>query len=116
MRTLAIVLTVALGCLGCRDKDTGTREAISGIRRTGHGERPSFYDTNNLAEYYGRCPTCQQWVKGYNSHLSLSDAKGNPIGGGFYVMGKCEHCKVELTAEKARLLTNDERIVRWMAP
>jgi hypothetical protein len=109
MRTALAILALAVGCIGCHDKQTSTVAPAPEP-----GERPSFYDTDNIEEYYGRCPKCQQWVKGRESHLSYRDANAKR-GAGFFVVGKCEHCEVSLT-EEARPLTNDSRIVRWRVP
>lgn len=117
MRTsLAILaLAVALGCVGCREKQTATREVADAEPIADRGERPSFYDSDNIAEHYGRCPKCQRWVKGYYTNWDYADATGKLVGGGLGVTGTCEHCKAHLLADESGSLTNESRIVRWSA-
>ena len=77
------------------------------------GERPSFYDSNNTAEHYGRCPRCQRWVKGYITSEDYGDASGRLVGGATLITGMCKDCRVHLREEKRSPLTNDPRIVTW---
>ena len=99
MRASPFILVFILGCVGCQQAQLG--------------ERPSFYDRNNIAEYYGRCPQCQRWVKGYLTHEHYSDASGKPVGAGSLVTGMCKRCKVHLGAHEPSPLTNEARIVTW---
>ena|SRR5260221_645151 len=113
MRTSLGILALILACVGCQQRHAGTQAAVPGPEL---GERPSFYNSNNIAEYYGRCPKCQRWVKGYYSNRTYADPSGKLIGCVSGVTGKCEHCKFELFADESGSITNESRIVRWRAP
>jgi hypothetical protein len=115
MRTSLAILALALGCFGCHENQTSTREIVVAAPAPEPGERPSFYDSNNSAEYYGHCPKCQRWVKGYYINMLIADASGKPVGCEAAVTGKCEHCRVYLFADESGSLTNESRIVRWRA-
>jgi len=97
MRASLLILVFIFGCVGCQ--------------QTQLADRPSFYDNNNIAEYYGRCPKCQRWVKGYFSHIMYTD-----IGCASGVTGTCKYCRVGLFEEGLQSLTNRSRIVRWTEP
>src|SRR5687768_9341556 len=101
MRASLVILALTLACVGCQQAQLG--------------ERPSFYDRNNLAEYYGRCPKCQRWVKGYYSHLLYHNASG-VMGCDSRVAGTCKRCGVFLVADDSGSITNESRIVRWRGP
>src|SRR4029078_11023618 len=96
MRILPAILGLAVACFGCRDRHTSTHEAIAEAHAPEPGVRPSFYDSNNIAEYYGRCPKCQRWVKGYYGHSTYADASGKLVGCVSEVSGTCEYCKLYL--------------------
>lgn len=64
------------------------------------GDRPSFYDANNTAEHYGRCPRCQGWVKGYITSEDYGDASGRLVGGATLITGMCKDCRVHLREQK----------------
>jgi hypothetical protein len=113
MRTSFAILALVLGCISCHQKQTATGDVDAAEPIADRGERPSFYDNDNMAEYYGRCPKCQRWVKGYFGNWDYGDATGKLVGGGSGVTGECERCKVRVIAEKERPLTNDSRIVTW---
>ena len=115
MRASLAILVLALGCAGCRENQTSTREVVAPPVPE-PGERPSFYDSSNSAEYYGRCPKCQCWVKGYYSHMTYADASGKLVGCDSGVKGTCDYCKVFLYADESGSLTNESRIVTWRAP
>ncbi len=100
MRTLLAIVALAIGCANKDPRGS---------------DRPSFYDTNNSDEYYGRCPKCQQWVKGYRGHWHGTDATGKLVGGGLIVTGTCPSCNVWLFTDNS-VLTNRSRIVRWSRP
>jgi hypothetical protein len=103
MRVSFAILALALGCAG-------------NYNVADRAERPSFYDENNSAEYYGRCPTCHRWVKGYFTISHYGDATtGKPIGAESGVTGACQYCKAQLTAENPFPLTNNSRMVTWRA-
>ncbi len=115
MRTLLAILALVLGCIGCQQKQTANQQTT--IPAPEPGERPSFYDTNNDMEYYGRCPKCQHWVKGYLSNMTYADKKtGKLVGCESRVSGACQYCRVFLFADGSGSLTNESRIVRWMPP
>jgi len=76
-------------------------------------QRPSFYDPNNIAEYYGRCPKCRHWVKGYWSIWDTADEAGKLVGGGSGVLGSCENCGADLIVHDAQAHENNSRIVHW---
>ena len=113
MRTSLAILALALGCFGCREKQTTTSQVADAEPIADRGERPSFYDSNNIAEYCGRCPKCERWVKGYYGNWDYADATGKLVGGDSGVTGECQWCKVRVIAEKDTSLTNDSRIVAW---
>ena len=114
MRTSLAILALVLGCVGCQQKQTATQQVAAPPPEP--GERPSFYDSNNIAEYYGRCPKCQHWVKGYYGNRTYADASGKLVGCEAGVAGTCDYCKVYLYADESGSLTNESRIVRWRAP
>ena len=114
MRTSLSILALALCCIGCREKQTSPPEVIPAVPVADLSElRPSFFDSNNMAEYYGRCPKCQRWVKGYFSHEDYGDASGKLVGGASGVTGLCEPCRIHLRAQESWPLTNDSRMVTW---
>src|SRR6187551_2788971 len=113
MRTSLAILALALGCFGCHDKQSSISQTVTAVPAPEPGERPSFYDSNNIAEHYGRCPKCQHWVKGYITHEDYADASGKLVGGGSLVAGMCERCRVHLGADALSALTNDSRIITW---
>src|SRR4051794_38966605 len=108
MRTSLFILGLVLGCFGCREKQVSTGKADAVALAPEPVKRPSFYDSNNMAEYYGRCPKCQRWVKGYLGNWDYGDATGKLVGGRSGVTGECEQCKVRVIAEE-ETLTNDSR-------
>ena len=114
MHTSLAILALLLGCVGCQQKQTTAQQVAPPAPEP--GERPSFYDSNNIAEYYGRCPKCQRWVKGYYSNMTFADASGKLVGCLPGVTGTCEHCKVSLLADESGSLTNESRIVHWRTP
>ena len=80
-------------------------------------DRPSFYSESNIAEYYGRCPKCDSWIKGYqtfsNSWLIAKDGNEEfeiPYGGDSGVCGTCPTCKTEWKAVAPYV---ENRIVKW---
>ncbi len=80
-------------------------------------DRPPFYSEDNIAEYYGRCPKCNAWIKGYTifstSWLIAKDGDEEfeiPYGGDSGVCGTCPTCKVEWKAIDPYV---ESRIVKW---
>ena len=80
-------------------------------------DRPAFYSESNIAEYYGRCPKCNAWVKGYmffsNSWLIAKDGDEEfeiPYGGDSGVRGTCPTCNTEWKAIDPYV---ENRIVKW---
>jgi len=78
---------------------------------------PTFYDETNCAEYYGHCPKCNSWVKGYvrfsNSWLIAKDGDEEfkiPYGGDSGLCGECPTCKSELRAIDS---SSESRLVKW---
>jgi hypothetical protein len=115
MRTSLAILALVLGCVGCQQKQTATQQVAVPIPEP--GERPSFYETNNDMEYYGRCLKCHHWVKGYRSNVTFADKKsGKLVGCEPRVTGTCQYCRVFLFADESASLTNESRIVRWTPP
>lgn len=78
-------------------------------------DKPPFYDRDNLAEYYGRCPVCHEWVKGYFANVCfLKDEQGEPYGYAG-IVGHCEHCQATLAVNQQHWPQHDGefRIVKW---
>ena len=72
---------------------------------------PPFYDAGNIAEYYGRCPRCNSWVKGYMTFWDGVDSDGKFFGGSG-ICGRCEVCQINLLAEDPPF-TDTLRVVVW---
>ena len=91
--------------------------ATASCRTPSHAERssgmdlPPFYDAGNIAEYYGRCPRCNSWVKGYVTFWDGVDSQGN-LGGGSGILGRCSTCQRNVLAEEPSF-RNEWRIVVW---
>ena len=109
---LLAILAVALVCTACRQTATNTRPVTDWVSPSKPADRPWFYNENNIAEYYGRCPTCQRWVKGYYVTALYGDATGKPVGCESAVRGTCKRRKAHLVA-KADLDINHSPIVTW---
>jgi hypothetical protein len=62
---------------------------------------PPFYDGDNTAEYYGRCPRCKSWIRGYHATHSRM-----PLS------GRCERCRFFLGANDPP--SSQPRIVEWL--
>lgn len=116
MRMGFFVLALALGCFGCHDKSTNGGQTVSMVPASEAGEWPSFYDSNNFAEYYGRCPKCRQWVKGYVSNTLYKDERGKAVDCRPTLMGMCEHCRVWLFGNESETFTNESRFITWKPP
>ena len=112
---LLAILALVLVCAACRQTATNTRPVTDSVSLSKPADRPWFYNENNIAEYYGRCPTCQRWVKGHFSTALYGDATGKAVGCESAVRGTCKRCKADLVA-KAELDINHSRIVTWNAP
>jgi LysM repeat protein len=94
---------LCMGLVSCRTPTISKDSSVSGL--------PPFYDKNNIAEYYGRCPKCNSWVKGYMTFWDGFDSKGN-LCGGSGILGHCTYCNADLEA-KCSFEEEDRRIVHW---
>ena len=94
-------LGVCLFSLSCR-----TNRAAS------KADLPRFYDQNNLAEYYGRCPKCNEWATAYWTIRHYSNDKGENRADHRY-RGECKRCRVALVSDETFSGTNDLRIIHF---
>lgn len=69
--------------------------------------------TGNLAEYWGKCPKCGRWAKGYYSRWSSDDGREDSGSG---VLGKCGHCSVNLIASPSKRSGEHPQVVSWRVP
>src|ERR1044071_6270567 len=78
-------------------------------------DRPLFYSRTNIAEYYGRCPECNRWVKGYFCITEYGEAQGSKSGSSQDYRGRCKHCGASVVAdyEYRPYKKDDLRIVKW---
>ena len=76
-------------------------------------DRPSFYDQDNFAQYYGRCPRCKRWEKGYYTICDSFDEHAKLRDTSHAYRSYCENCGVYLVADEPLHPDGDERIVKW---
>ena len=114
---LLVAMTIVLA--GCQPEQTqvevksNPKTLLSESRVATQVELPPFYDSNNLAEFYGRCPKCDRWTKGYWRTWDYGDSETKVSGAAAGVNGACEACQVELMADDPAAFTSATRIVRW---
>jgi len=121
LQFLFVVMTLVLA--GCRREQTQsevksnelTKTLLSESRVVSQVELPPFYDSNNLAEFYGRCPKCDRWAKGYWRTWDYENPEAKVSGAAAGVSGACEACHAELIATDPAAFTSATRIVRWKA-
>ncbi len=83
---------------------------LSITRLPDDGDRPPFYDANNIAEYYGRCPTCNSWTKGYLTQTLYATDDGKRFCESSYT-SDCPKCGAHLNCDAP--LVSDARIITW---
>ena len=91
------------------------KSLLNESRVASQADLPPFYDSNNLAEFYGRCPRCDRWAKGYWRTWDYGNSEAKVSGAAAGVNGACEGCHVELIADDPAAFTSATRIVRWKA-
>jgi hypothetical protein len=74
------------------------------------GDRPPFYNANNLVEYYGRCPKCNAWTKGYLIETLYATDDGKRFCESSY-SSDCAKCGAHLDCDAP--LVSEARIVTW---
>jgi hypothetical protein len=78
------------------------------VTRLASDDRPPFNDANNIAEYYGRCPKCSSWTKGYLIQTLYAPDDGKSVCESSYT-SDCPKCGAHLDCDA--LLVSDARIV-----
>jgi len=123
IRASLLMLAVAFGSARCHEKPIAQKQIQEshitaadatkggGVDSADRDDWPPFYDSNNIAEYYGLCPKCRRLVKGYWGYSTYGSADGRLAGCISGISGTCEKCRGDLFTDKRNVA--DTRIVQW---